>query len=334
MRPAPHGLEASTERPAQIRYAAVVLALVAGLLTVPTAAAGAGAAGGPFPTAISLPDGFFPEGIAINGQTAYVGSLVDGSVREQDLRTGEVRTFASPVDGTIAVGMDVDAWGRLWVAGGGPALDPSISPGFRVYETGTGALVLEASVAAGFVNDVIVTRDAAWFTDSFAPQLIRVPLEADGTIGTPEYVALAGDWEQAAGFNANGIVAAANEQYLVVAQSTAPDGPGAALYRVPADPAASSLEAVRIELNGILAGADGLVLNGNTLYSVAGGPGVVKIKLSEELTQGRIIETLAVPDSLTPTTAALRGSRLYVVDAKFPLFGDPTVPFQTTAIRR
>jgi hypothetical protein len=230
--------------------------------------------------------------------------------------------------------MDVDRRRRLWVAGGGPGLDPGLTPRFRVYDTRTGARLLEQTVNAGFVNDVIVTRDAAWFTDSFSPTLIRVPIAKDGTIGEPEYVALEGDWEQGPGFNANGIVATRNGRHLIVAQSTAPDVPGAALYRVPADAKASALDAVRIKLDDTLAGADGLVLVGRTLYSVAGADGVVKLRLSRALTRGRIVDTLPVPDSLSPTTADVFGPRLYVVDAKFDLFGDPTVPFQTTAIRR
>jgi sugar lactone lactonase YvrE len=316
----------------------VVLLTVA---AVPAAAAAPPAVGTasdrrPFPTSIPLPDGFFPEGITIDGRTAYVGSLIDGAIQQQDLLTGQTQEFAaSPGEGLIAVGMDVDRQGRLWVAGGGPALAPGVTPGFRVYDTSTGALLLEQAVNAGFVNDVVVTRDAAWLTDSFSPQLIRVPIADDGTIGTPEFVPLEGDWMQVVGeFNANGVVATPDGRHLIVAQSTAPDVPGAALYRVPADAAAPVLDAVRIAVDDTLAGADGLVLIGRTLYSVAGASGVVKLRLSRAVTRGRVVDTLPVPDSVTPTTADAFGARLYVVDAKFPLFGDPTVPFQTTAIPR
>ncbi len=288
-----------------------------------------------FPDTIALPDGFFPEGIAIGGRTAYVGSLVDGRIQRQDLKTGRSTSFASsPGANKIAVGMDVDKRGRLWVAGGGPGLAPDVTPGFRVYDTKNGTLLRDVRVEAGFVNDVIVTRDAAWFTDSFSPQLIRVPIGRNGAIGAPQYVTLGGDWKQADGFNANGIVATPNGRQLIVAQSTAPDVPGAALYAVPADSKAAVLDARRIQLDATLPGADGLVLVGRTLYSVAGANGVVQVSLSHRLTRGRIVRTLPVPGSVTPTTADVFGSRLYVVDAKFPLFGDPTVPFATTAIRR
>jgi hypothetical protein len=41
-----------------------------------------------------------------------------------------------------------------------------------------------------FVNDVIATRDAAYFTDSVNQQLYRVPLEGPRTFGAPETVPL------------------------------------------------------------------------------------------------------------------------------------------------
>lgn len=291
----------------------------------------------PFPRTIPLPDGFFPEGITIDGRTAYVGSLVDGAIQKQHLRTGRSRQFApSPGVGKIAVGMDVDRRGRLWVAGGGPGLDPNVAAGFRVYDTKSGTLLRDVTLPqAGFINDVIVTRRAAWFTDSFSPTLIRVPLGRHGRIGAPEFVTLAGDWEQVPGaFNANGIVATRGGRRLIVAQSTAPDVEGAALYTVRASRKADDLRARRIRIRDTLAGADGLVKVGRTLYSVAGESGVVKLRLSRWLTRARIVDTLVVPEAVTPTTADVFGPRLYVVDAKFPLFADSTVPFQTTAIRR
>ena len=329
------------------RLLVVVLAvLMAGLMTgVSSTPVTAKPAGGPFPTSIDLPDGFYPEGIAIDRRTAYVGSLVDGSIWQQDLKSGRNSLFApGPQAGGIAVGMDVDRHGRLWVAGGGPALAPTLAAEFRVFDTTTGQLLLTQPVDALFVNDVIVTRTAAWFTDSFNPQLIRVPIASDGSIGAPEMVTLAGDWQQVAGdFNANGIVATPSGQHLVVAQSAAPGGDGAALYRVRVDATATELDATRIALDDTVVGADGLALVGRTLYSVSNdvaAPGVVKISLSRALSEGRIVATLPVPGAITPTTADVRGSRLYVVDANFPELFTPTPPpnpdaaFQTTAIRR
>ncbi|MGC9542183.1 hypothetical protein [Streptomyces sp. UG1] len=76
-----------------------------------------------------------------------------------------------------------------------------------MYDTESGALPADVTVPdAAFLNDVTVTRDAAWFTVSRVPALIRVPIGPDGSIGAPEKAALGGDWAQtSAGINANGI---------------------------------------------------------------------------------------------------------------------------------
>lgn len=310
------------------------LAVLLGLAVAPASASG-GRADGPFPDTIDLPDGFFPEGIAIDSRVAYVGSLNDGAIQRLDLRTGTATEFAaSPGPNMISVGMDVDRGERLWVAGGGSGFFPGVEAGFRVYDTKTGELLADVSLpTSGFINDVIVTKTAAWFTDSFVSTLVRVPIGPHGAIGDPELVELGGDWAPGPSLNANGIAATPNGKQLIVAQVEAPEGGTAAYYLVPADGSASSVEATRIALDTTVASADGLVLHGRTLYSVA-GPGVTKIRLSKGLDQGEVIETIEVPGAESPTTADILGPRLYVVDAKFSTFGDPSTTYQVTAIRR
>src|SRR5439155_18232506 len=62
-----------------------------------TNAASSAASTGPFPTTISLPDGFSPEGIAIGpGPFAYFGSRADGSIYRADLVTGAGRIVSPP----------------------------------------------------------------------------------------------------------------------------------------------------------------------------------------------------------------------------------------------
>lgn len=317
-----------------------LIAILAGLaMLVGLAAAPASAAGGhsdrPFPDTIHLPDGFFPEGIAIDSRAAYVGSLNDGAIQRLDLRSGTATEFAaSPGPNKISVGMDVDRHGRLWVAGGGSGFFPGVEAGFRVYDTETGDLLADVPLpTSGFVNDVIVTKTAAWFTDSFVSTLIRVPIGSDGAIGTPELVALEGEWAPGPSINANGIVATPNGKHLIVAQVEAPEGGTAAYYGVPADGDATAVAATRIELDTTVAGADGLVLVGRTLYSVSSA-GVTEIRLSGRLDRGSVVETLEVPGAESPTTADVFGARLYVVDAKFSTFGDPSTTYQVTAIKR
>ena len=293
---------------------------------------------GLFPDSIALPDGFAPEGITLDGTTGFVGSLTNGAIQQIDVRTGDSTEFAPATDdGGPTVGLAVDNNGRLWAAAGGPVpgLFPDAVAGFRVYDTNTGGLLIGQDLPnVGLVNDIWITSDAAWLTDSFSPNLIRVPIAEDGTIGEAELVAIGGEWVQPEGFGANGIVATADEAYLIVAQAMGPENDGSsALFVLPLDSGASSLDATRIQLDAPLLGGDGLVLDGSTLY-VVGGPGVTEIALSDSLTTGAVQGVLTVPGGITPTTADAFSSQLYVVDANFPAFGTPDTPFQVVAISR
>ena len=136
------------------------------------------AAAGPvptFPELIPLPVAFQPEGIAIgSGHTFYAGSLAHGAIVVGDLRTGEVESLAPGEEGRVSVGMSFDARSGYLFVGGGP------NGVGRVFDTGSGALLAEYPMASGdqfgdFINDVIVTREAAYFTNSFAPFIYRVP---------------------------------------------------------------------------------------------------------------------------------------------------------------
>ena len=77
-----------------------------------------------------------------------------------------------------AIGVAVDRRDRLFVAGG------PTGHGY-VYDANTGDTIADYKFtdAAAFINDVVVTRTAAWFTDSLNAFLYRVPIAADGTLG-------------------------------------------------------------------------------------------------------------------------------------------------------
>jgi sugar lactone lactonase YvrE len=157
----------------------LVVALFGTALLVPGGTVPAhGAAADPFPDVIALPDGFLPEGIAIGaGPTAWFGSRADGDIYEVDLRSGAGEVI-SQGPGTSSVGMKVDHRGRLFVAGG------AAGDG-RVVDTSTGDILATYTFATStptFVNDVVLTREAAWFTDSMQPVLYRVPLSPDGAL--------------------------------------------------------------------------------------------------------------------------------------------------------
>ena len=65
--------------------------------------------------------------------------------------------------GRVTVGLDYeDGAHRLWAAGG-PTGE------VRAYDARTGEILETYSVTAGFLNDVAVTEDAVYVTDSLHP---------------------------------------------------------------------------------------------------------------------------------------------------------------------
>jgi sugar lactone lactonase YvrE len=267
-------------------------------------------------SAATAETGFQAEGIVARGRYAWAGSLATGTIVRADLVTGAVSTVVESAGGP-AVGLALDARGRLWVAGGPTGTG-------RVYDPRSGELLADLQLAGSegtFVNDVIVTRDAAWFTDSFNAVLYRVPLDRKGRIGTPQAVTLGGDFELVTGpdaFNGNGIVAA-HAGTLIFAQSADPvDGQGSALYAVDPPADATEVAAERIELDGDVANADGLVLHGRTLYVVENFLNrIAKVRLSRDMASGRVVTRITDDDFATPTTATLALGALYAVNSRF-----------------
>lgn len=293
---------------------AVVLALGAGAAPV--------SANQAFPEVIDLPGGFFPEGIAIGtGPAFFTGSLIDGAIYRGDLRTGEGAVLVEGQEGLLAVGMDVDRTGRLLFVAGGPTGTA------RIYNTSDGALVDDVAIGAGFVNDVIVTRQAAYFTNSFAPELYELPLDNRGRVNGPvRTIALSGDFQFVPGqFNANGIEAP-NRDTLIIVNSNVGE-----LYTVDIATGATAV----IDTGGEVLNGDGLVLVGRTLFVVVGGTNEVKkLRLTPGLRRAQVIETITNDVFETPTTAATNGRDLYVVSAKFNIPPLPTTPYEVVKVDR
>jgi outer membrane protein assembly factor BamB len=281
-----------------------------------------------FPDTIPLPDGFAPEGIAKGrGPTMYTGSLAGQGVYAFDVRTGEGDTVIEGIAGQPFVGMKFDARsGYLFVAGGptGKAFVFDTETGeevasFQLAGLGEGGTVPEPE---SFINDVVVTRDAAYFTDSFNPRLFVLPLEQNGRVDEdtePVELPLTGDWEQGEGFGANGITATPNGKTLIVVHS----GTGT-LYTV--DPATGL--ATEIDLGGdTVTMGDGILLSGLTLYVVRNRANeIAVVRLSPDFATGEIVETLTNENFRVPTTIAHFGRALYAVNARFgeDTTADPT----------
>jgi hypothetical protein len=284
-------------------YSLLIVALLVGAVPVL-------AASPVFPETISLPNGFNPEGIVSGyGTDFYAGSLADGSIYKGNYRTGQGAILVVG-PGAPAVGLSFDErTGFLFVSGGplGTA---------RVYDTRTGAQVgffQLAPSAPTFVNDVVVTQGAAFFTDSMQSVLYRVPLSPGGGLPEPsqvETLPLSGDFTLAPGFNANGIEATSAGNALILVQSNL-----GVLYRV--DPLTG--EANLIDLGGASVGnGDGILLRGFTLYVLRNFFNqIAVIELSPDLSSGSLVRTITHPDFDIPTTLAGFGSRLYAVNARF-----------------
>ena len=273
----------------------------------------------PFPGVIQLPDGFRPEGIAITGTTFYAGSLGGTQgVYRGDLRTGEGSQFI-PGNGGMFVGMKVDENARLWIAGGGSGRG-------YAYDATTGALLasFQFATAPTFVNDVIVTEDAAWFTESMAPRLYRVAIGPDGAIGAATTVDLTGKIQFVAGFNLNGIAATPDGSNLIVVNSST-----GKLYTIDTQTIATH----EIDLGGTTVTAgDGILLQGRTLYVVRNQLNqIAVIELTPDLANGAIVGVITNPGFDVPTTIARHGSALYAVNARFSTPPTPTTTY--TAVR-
>lgn len=289
-----------------------------------------------FPEIIPLPDGFGPEGIAVGrGSQFFVGSIWTGAIYKGSLRSGAGQILVPPRPGErFAVGLSHDQRSDfLFVAGG------FTGQGY-VYDARTGAdagLFQLTTEPVNLVNDVVVTRQAAYFTDSFRPALYRLPLGPGGELPDPgavEDLPLSGDFVHLPGeTNANGIDATPDGKWLLVINYAT-----GLLYRV--DPLTGY--AMAVDLGGMsLAFGDGILLDGGrTLYVVQNlFNQIAVVELGTELLTGTIVDTLVSPDFRIPTTAAEFGHRLYAVNARFdvaPPTGPPpaNLEFEVVAVEK
>lgn len=277
------------------------------------------------PETIALPLGFQPEGIAPGpAGTLLVGSIPTGAIYQVDPRRGQGEILVPPQEGRAAIGLKRDKRSNYIYVAGGP------TGNVFVYDAKTGADVATLRATddpTAFVNDVVVTRKAVYFTDSFRPVFYRLPLRANGQIaGDLQTVNLSGDYTFLPGdFNANGIVATEDGKSLIIVHSTLGE-----LFRVDPDTGVATL----IELDGDAASnGDGLLLVGCTLYVVQNFANqVAVVRLSHDLSRGTLTETLLDDDFDVPTTIARVGHSLYAVNARFSTPATPETTYDIVRI--
>ncbi|HET8787795.1 MAG TPA: superoxide dismutase [Actinomycetes bacterium] len=289
----------------------LVLLVLAAVAAVP-----ATASAGTFPDTIRLPDGWQPEGIASGrGTSLYVGSIPTGAVWKGDARTGEGDVLVPPRPGErSAIGIKVDKRNRLFVAGG--ATGKAFVYDARTGEDLASYQLAPAGTAVTFVNDVVVTSKAAWFTDSRNQQLYALPLGRHGALPDQDDVRvlpLTGELEYTPAttdVDLNGIVAAEGGRVLLSVQSST-----GKLFRI--NPRTG--KAREVDLGGAtLTNGDGLLLAGRVLFVVQNRLNqIAVVVLSRSLDRGRVVTTIADPDFDVPTTIAFQAGRLYAVNARF-----------------
>ena len=281
-----------------------------------------------YPDLIPLPVGFGPEGIAVGtGHTFYVGSLTPptlGQILVGDLSNGSFWELVPPT-GRAALGMKHDARSNLlFVANAGTGRGTA-------YDAATGSEVAfwqfqPPGTAA--INDVALTQNAAYFTDSSRPFLYRVPLGPRGEpdavadhIALPANFGMPGTCTVGPASRGNGIAAAPNGEHLIITHMS--EGK---LYRV--DTATHTVVPIVLTGGDSLGGGavcttDGMLLDGQTLYVSQNFLNrIAVVELTPDHLNGFITGYITEPfasNPLTkvPTTLAEFGNSLYAVTAGF-----------------
>ena len=156
----------------------------------------------------------------------------------------------------------------------------------------------------GFVNDVTVTRRAAYFTDSLKP-LIYV---YDRRTGATKTLPISGDLVYEAGFNANGIAATPDGRRLIIVQSNT----GELFTANPRTGVDAADRRARRHQRRRHPAARQAALRGPQPAQPDRRAAAARPALA-----GDAEDELTDPDFDIPTTIARHGKRLYVVNARF-----------------
>jgi hypothetical protein len=298
-----------------------------------------------FPKIVDTFPGSFPEGFAIGkGSTAYNGSPL-GSIYKVDLRSGQGEVLV-PVQNPdvesacVVLGLRVDPRTNYLFAAG------CFNGNAFVYDAYSGALLMEyqlnLSGEFGVVNDLTITNDAVYFTDSFRPVLYRLPLSKNGEVpldtGAATEIPLPAEFRLDSANDdccgGNGIVATPDGKTLIVGHSSL-----SRLYRV--DTATGDVDQIVVDkpLTGFL---DGIAMRGHTLYIMTpydfpGPPefidGIQVVELDKGNRTGILVDTLADPDLDGVASGAIFGSSLYVNNARYTTFPSPDAQYWLTKLR-
>jgi len=197
----------------------------------------------------------------------------------------------------------------------------------RVYNALTGRLLRTYEFpTAGFINDLVITRNAVYATDSNNAQLAVVPLGRFGRLPAPSaatLLPLGGEFVLASGFNNNGIVA--RNGWLIAVQSKT-----GILYRI--DPKTG--DARKIVTTYVATNGDGLALRNGKLYVVRNQNNLVAVlNLGSDLLSATLVGEITSPGNLeVPTAATFALDKLWVVNARFGTPNPETADYWITRL--
>jgi Cu-Zn family superoxide dismutase len=303
------------------RVLLVAVLAAAGLIV---ASPGDAVAGGSSCTTYRIPGNqVFPEGIAVRPGTHefFVGSSTDGTIFRGRLDRPALQVFLpGGADGrTSATGMKVDQAGRLFIAGADTGrvfvYDIATRQLIRRYDTGSG----------GFLNDIALTARGAFVTDSFRPTLYFIPYSG-GSVGDirpfVNFNRTVVRYQD--GFNINGIVPANFGRYLFAVQTNTGQ-----LFRIQADNGA----VVEVDTGGTdLTAGDGVSLQNGRLFVVRNAVNqVAELRVNSGFQSVSFRRTLSDPCLAVPTTSAVVGNRILVVNSQFNA-SPPALPFTVASL--
>ena len=306
---------------------ALALVLSAAVAVPAVAHQGKGKSKGKRPDVIALPNGFQPEGIATGrGNSFFVGSIPTGDIYKGSLRTGKGDTFIDAPAGRSATGLKVDRRNRLFVSGArtGQAYvyDARTGDGLKTYQLGV--------PQASFINDVVVTRKAAYFTDSLSDTLYVLDFGERGSLpGSARALELTGDFKIDADpttLELNGITATRNGKRLIAVQTRTGQ-----LFSI--DPSTGATKQIALVGTEKLEFGDGLLLHGKKLSVVRNRANrVATLRVSRDLSTATLKREVTRSEFNVPTTIARHGKRLYVVNAKFGITEPASQPYEVVRV--
>ncbi|HEV8153796.1 MAG TPA: hypothetical protein VGP78_12735 [Solirubrobacteraceae bacterium] len=304
-----------------MRPVLVVLALSAVVLP-----ASAGAA---TPARYVLPgDQVFPEGVTLRPGTDqfFVTSTHDGTIFRGRLGRARTTVFLRPgsFGRTSANGIKATR-DRLVIAG-------SVLNRIDVVDVRTGASIRRFDTGSGgLVNDIAIAPNGdAYATDSGRGLIFRIPARLLRRRGDPvrlQPLVRVSPALAPAGYT-NGIVVASPRYLLVCVTSNG------FLLRVDL----RTRQVTRVTVSGgDVPAADGMALRGRTVYVVNAGSRVSQLRVSPTLRSARVVHEITSPGFHLPTTVAIAGRRLLVVNSQFDRRSaglPPLLPFTVSLVPR